>query len=242
MMSQGSYIPVISKFSVVDDDQKESSIGSSPFTIPDLSPSHQTIDIQLCSEKSRFMPVADEIRKIISLSEERCILPITKGVQELVLSIPEENATILHVPVRANESVESCTARDKNGNLNAESSNKFDKLLHEDTQKISQEKKCSSNQTDALMEVDGPSLLGYDLVPSFNDENEESNCVERRKKIRGSHSCTFPGCGKTFSRPYRLEQHNRSHTGEVSILIPLIFLNPVILTVFQYFCTIIIFI
>lgn len=31
------------------------------------------------------------------------------------------------------------------------------------------------------------------------------------------YGCTFEGCNKSYSRPVRLEEHLRSHTGEVSI-------------------------
>ncbi len=38
--------------------------------------------------------------------------------------------------------------------------------------------------------------------------------------VRGrakNYVCTFEGCSKAYSRPVRLEEHMRSHTGEVSI-------------------------
>jgi len=32
------------------------------------------------------------------------------------------------------------------------------------------------------------------------------------------YRCTFDGCGKGYSKPSRLEEHERSHTGQVSFL------------------------
>lgn len=32
------------------------------------------------------------------------------------------------------------------------------------------------------------------------------------------HACTYEGCDKFFRRPSRLDQHIRTHTGEVSIM------------------------
>jgi hypothetical protein len=31
-----------------------------------------------------------------------------------------------------------------------------------------------------------------------------------------SYSCTWPSCTKAFNKPWRLDEHLRSHTGEVS--------------------------
>ena len=33
------------------------------------------------------------------------------------------------------------------------------------------------------------------------------------------YHCTFSGCGKSYSKPCRLEEHERSHTGEVGSFI-----------------------
>ena len=35
------------------------------------------------------------------------------------------------------------------------------------------------------------------------------------KNAKKKYHCTFSGCGKSYSKPCRLEEHERSHTGEV---------------------------
>lgn len=39
--------------------------------------------------------------------------------------------------------------------------------------------------------------------------------LDTKKKYR----CTFDGCEKAYTKPCRLEEHERSHTGEVSSLL-----------------------
>jgi hypothetical protein len=36
------------------------------------------------------------------------------------------------------------------------------------------------------------------------------------KNAKKKYFCTFTGCGKSYSKPCRLEEHERSHTGEVN--------------------------
>jgi len=33
------------------------------------------------------------------------------------------------------------------------------------------------------------------------------------------YHCTYEGCDKAYSKPSRLEEHERSHTGDVSLLL-----------------------
>jgi general transcription factor IIIA len=37
------------------------------------------------------------------------------------------------------------------------------------------------------------------------------------KNAKKKFHCTFSGCDKSYSKPCRLEEHERSHTGEVSL-------------------------
>jgi hypothetical protein len=39
------------------------------------------------------------------------------------------------------------------------------------------------------------------------------------KNAKKRYQCTFSGCGKSYSKPCRLEEHERSHTGEVGVFV-----------------------
>ncbi|KAG4304610.1 hypothetical protein PORY_002003 [Pneumocystis oryctolagi] len=46
--------------------------------------------------------------------------------------------------------------------------------------------------------------------------NEVSTCVEMDERGKKVYACRYEGCGKVYSKPCRMEEHLRSHTGEVS--------------------------
>lgn len=41
------------------------------------------------------------------------------------------------------------------------------------------------------------------------------------KSAKRKYHCTFSGCDKSYSKPCRLEEHERTHTGEVGLSIPI---------------------
>ena len=53
----------------------------------------------------------------------------------------------------------------------------------------------------------------YDPSHSIEGENRCGRPVHGHSVI----GCTFAGCTKEFKRPSRLQQHMRSHTGEVRL-------------------------
>lgn len=76
---------------------------------------------------------------------------------------------------------------------------------------------------DSASSIDMDSDVGsIDSCTTDSDSDAASTSSSKKKKgkksQRGSHACAVEGCGKVFSRPYRLEQHSRIHTGAVSIV------------------------
>jgi general transcription factor IIIA len=51
-------------------------------------------------------------------------------------------------------------------------------------------------------------------TPTLNGEGSESVVLKRKRP----YACTYSGCNKAYSKPSRLKEHERSHTGEVSSL------------------------
>ncbi|KAG5518192.1 hypothetical protein PMAC_003378 [Pneumocystis sp. 'macacae'] len=67
-------------------------------------------------------------------------------------------------------------------------------------------------------------FLDMDLViEDFNDENKNEKQIiqenfsdKKKQKIEKKlYKCTYEGCEKAYSKPCRIEEHIRSHTGEV---------------------------
>ncbi|CCJ29539.1 unnamed protein product [Pneumocystis jirovecii] len=62
------------------------------------------------------------------------------------------------------------------------------------------------------------------MIRNLNEENEENEekqkiqedfCGKKRRKIEKKlYKCTYEGCEKAYSKPCRIEEHIRSHTGE----------------------------
>jgi uncharacterized Zn-finger protein len=63
-------------------------------------------------------------------------------------------------------------------------------------------------------------FLPFDSKPfsATDDHTDAGREVLRSKRF----ACSFEGCGKTYARPGRLEEHVRSHTGEVRLFLPLL--------------------
>ncbi|GAA5820645.1 hypothetical protein JCM3770_003565, partial [Rhodotorula araucariae] len=60
---------------------------------------------------------------------------------------------------------------------------------------------------DAGVRLSGPTTI----VLADTDARLPNETSGGRKK---KYLCAWPGCGKAYTRPVRLEEHQRSHTGE----------------------------
>ncbi|KZT06855.1 uncharacterized protein LAESUDRAFT_743186 [Laetiporus sulphureus 93-53] len=55
----------------------------------------------------------------------------------------------------------------------------------------------------------------FEPVPQISSSSSASLHAKQIKKIRNkSYQCTHEGCGKAYSKPSRLAEHERSHTGD----------------------------
>ena len=52
--------------------------------------------------------------------------------------------------------------------------------------------------------------------PSYISDAPEVITRERPPKCRKRYACSYDGCTKSYTKPSRLEEHERSHTGTVS--------------------------
>lgn len=54
------------------------------------------------------------------------------------------------------------------------------------------------------------------LLESGDEEDSRSSRASQLSTTDKPHVCSYPGCSSAFSKPSRLLQHTRVHTGEVS--------------------------
>ncbi|QSL64537.1 hypothetical protein MERGE_001838 [Pneumocystis wakefieldiae] len=63
-------------------------------------------------------------------------------------------------------------------------------------------------------------FLNKDFNEDFKEDTEttkrgaKGENLERKKRQKKIYKCTFEGCNKAYSKPCRIEEHLRSHTGE----------------------------
>ena len=55
----------------------------------------------------------------------------------------------------------------------------------------------------------------FEMEESSDDEDSQASKTSQLSTAK-RHVCTYPGCISAFSKPSRLVQHVRIHTGEVS--------------------------
>lgn len=86
------------------------------------------------------------------------------------------------------------------------------------------EAKEKSDDGSSDEDVDIMTISDNEILDCESYISEES-CTSQKLKSASScssltvHACTYEGCDKFFSRPSRLNQHIRTHTGEVSIML-----------------------
>ncbi|ORY92161.1 hypothetical protein BCR43DRAFT_497896 [Syncephalastrum racemosum] len=59
-----------------------------------------------------------------------------------------------------------------------------------------------------------PNLLNLNLAPVRRQHTRPSHKANSAAKTISPFKCDFPGCQKTFTRPYNLKSHRRTHTAE----------------------------
>lgn len=62
-----------------------------------------------------------------------------------------------------------------------------------------------------------PNLLNLNLAPTRRQSRKNNNTKSQQKqpeKPNTPHQCDYPGCQKTFTRPYNLKSHRRTHNAE----------------------------
>jgi hypothetical protein len=61
------------------------------------------------------------------------------------------------------------------------------------------------------------SMAAAQKTSSVNQaDNDDTRQTKRAKQKKKPYACTYPECTKAYDKPCRLEEHIRSHTGEVS--------------------------
>lgn len=83
--------------------------------------------------------------------------------------------------------------------------------LDDDTSEHSDSNSDSGGDGDASDDDDDDELLQGDGTDHGRRRRRKEKSGKRRKK----YPCTWPGCGKVYARPTRLDEHARGHTGEV---------------------------
>lgn len=209
-------------------------LGCSQFCVTDISKVGPCLTLNSCGDPSFSV-------KIIEINE---VAPTTIHASSICsdLSVPGITDVLKEVSISVKD-----PSLQKELEINQSSVEMYDlskdslllKTVTNSDEKISQESTLTAMGLDAQVSVVSVSIVDSDEdletdESDYSSEPESSYCSSTTSSYRSNssrtsaklyrsqrchYSCEVPGCKRKFSRPSRLEQHSRIHTGEVSLIV-----------------------